>query len=95
MLLGHPKNTVSSITPNPQIAGIEDGLGFASGLAAGRASESTSLSGTAEPDGVQPQVSTTKGVWSVGAQNARANNGREPRSRAGFSLPQPAGQHAL
>ena len=51
--------SVSSVTPNPPIARAEGGLGFTQELATGRALESTGQSGTADPDGVQHQVSTT------------------------------------
>ena len=43
----------------PPIARTEGGLGFAQELATGRALDSTGQSGTADPDGVQHQVSTT------------------------------------
>ena len=58
--------SVSSVTPNPPIAGTEGGLGFASGLATGRAFASTGQSGTAEPEGVHQQVSTTSEGGIVG-----------------------------
>ena len=53
---GHGTN-VSSVTPDSSIARTEGGSGFAQHVAAGRALESTGQSGTAEPDGVQHQVS--------------------------------------
>ena len=63
--------SVSSVTPNPPIAGTEDGLGFASGLATGRAFASTGQSGTAEPEGVHQQVSTTSEGGIVGTHGVQ------------------------
>ena len=63
--------SVSSVTPNPPIAGTEGGLGFASGLATGRAFASTGQSGTAEPEGVHQQVSTTSEGGIVGTHGVQ------------------------
>ena len=67
---GHGTN-VSSVTPDSSIARTEGGLGFAQHVAAGRALESTGQSGTAEPDGVQHQVSTTSDGGIVGTQGVQ------------------------
>ena len=67
---GHGTN-VSSVTPDSSIARREGGLGFAQHVAAGRALESTGQSGTAEPDGVQHQVSTTSDGGIVGTQGVQ------------------------
>ena len=69
---GHGTN-VSSVTPDSSIARTEGGLGFTQHVAAGRALDSTGQSGTAEPDGVQHQVSTTNegGIASASTQGVQ------------------------
>ena len=69
---GHGTN-VSSVTPDSSIARTEGGVGFTQHVAAGRALDSTGQSGTAEPDGVQHQVSTTNegGIASASTQGVQ------------------------
>ena len=90
--------SVSSVTPNPPIARTEGGLGFAQELAMGRALESTGQSGTAEPDGVQHQVSTTNegGIASTqGVQLPGQAPGGSPGLEASTGMSGTASSEAL
>ena len=90
--------SVSSVTPNPPIARTEGGLGFTQELATGRALESTGQSGTAEPDGVQHQVSTTSngGIASTqGVQLLGQTPGGSPGLEASTGMSGTASSEAL
>ena len=94
---GHGTN-VSSVTPDSSIARTEGGLGFAQHVAAGRALESTGQSGTAEPDGVQHQVSTTSdgGIASTqGVQLPGQTPGGSPGLEASAGMSGTASSEAL
>ena len=94
---GHGTN-VSSVTPDSSIARTEGGLGFAQHVAAGRALESTGQSGTAEPDGVQHQVSTTSdgGIASTqGVQLPGQTPGGSPGREASTGVSGTASSEAL
>ena len=90
--------SVSSVTPNPPIARTEGGLGFTQELATGRALESTGQSGTAEPDGVQHQVSTTSDGGIASTQELQLPGqtpGRSPGLEASTGMSGTASSEAL
>ena len=90
--------SVSSVTPNPPIARAEGGRRFAQELATGRALDSTGQSGTAEPDGVQHQVSTTNegGIASTpGVQLPGQAPGGSPGLEASTGMSGTASSEAL